>query len=184
MVARKQAALLHTHDVMHTMWCQINDRIISTAGMRCYLTAICRLYLARQHELWHRVQYPLSLLPLMDIDEADIYQYRAIVRGSFCLSYCGISYLYPPNVSLLGGLSIGFPISNTDSFSGSFSPLYLYLNLQKSKNGRTSMMGPPRFELGTTRSSAERSPGLSYGPCNTLILNIPLLKLKNFLHDS
>gem|GEM_PF-6667620 len=183
MVARKQAALLHTHDVMHTMWCQINDRIISTAGMRCYLTAICRLYLARQHELWHRVQYPLSP-PLWISMRLIFINIGRVVRGSFCLSYCGISYLYPHNVSLLGGLSVGFPISNTDSFSGSFSPLHLYLNLQKSKNGRTSMMGPPRFELGTTRSSAERSPGLSYGPYNTLILNIPLLKLKNFLHDS
>ncbi len=31
-------------------------------------------------------------------------------------------------------------------------------------------MGPPRFELGTTRSSAERSPSLSYGP--SIINNI------------
>ena len=128
MVARKQAALLHTHDVMHTMWCRINDRIISTARMRCYLTAICRLYLWRGSTNCG-IECNIPCLPLMDIDEADIYQYRAIVRGSFCLSYCGISYLYPLNVSLLGGLYIGLPISNTDSFSGSFSPLYLYLNL-------------------------------------------------------
>jgi len=76
MVARKQAASLYTHDVMQTMGCQISDRIISTVRMR--LLSHGKIRVASGAAARIVASGAISLAPpppLMDTDEADIYQY-------------------------------------------------------------------------------------------------------------